>query len=150
MAIYAITTEGEEALAAATAETLLQIRGSTITRARLLTWSVSFDGTTATNEPVLVELVRQSTDGTATGATEIAFDPVDPAAQCTGFHSFTAEPTVSATLEQHNIHPMGGILVREYPPGREPVVDDATTSRLAIRITAPNVVNAVGFMHWEE
>lgn len=148
--IYAATTEGEEGLAAATAETLLQLRGATSTKARIVAWGVSFDGVSATAEPVLVELRRQTTDGTATGAVEPKFDADDPTAAVTAFHSFSAEPTQGDRLESYEIHPQGGLFVREYPPGREPVLDDVTTSRIGIVATAPATVNAVAWIQWAE
>lgn len=148
--LYGATTEALEALSAATAETLVQLRGATATKARVVAWGVSFNGTTPTAEPVLVELLRQTTDGTGTGATEAKYDPDDPTAAITAFHSFTAEPTAGERLEQVLVHPQGGIYIREYPPGREPVLDDATTSRMAIRATAPAAVSAVAWIQWAE
>lgn len=150
MAVYAITTEGEEALAATTAETLVQIRGTTQAKAKIVAWGVSFDGVTATDAPVVVSFGRQTTDGTGTGATEVKFDADDPSPGCTGFHSFSAEPTLGDVFETYNIHPQGGLFVREYPPGREPVMDDATTSRIGLVATAPAAVNAVAWIQWEE
>ena len=149
--IYAVTTEGEEALAAATRETLLQVRGATSTKARIVRWGVSFDGVTASDAPVLVDLERQTTDGTGVGATEAALDPDDPTAACTAFHTFSGtQPTAGDKLEQHEVHPQGGLLMVEYPPGREPIIDSATSSRIAVVATAPAIVNAVAFIHWEE
>lgn len=147
--LYSITTEAVEALTTA-AETLLQLRGVTTRKGRVISWGVSFDGATSTAVPVQVRLLYQSTDGTATGATEIPLDPDAPAALITGFHSFSAEPTAGSVLEHHYVHPQGGNLIREYPPGREPVLDNATSSRIAIEVTAPAAVNAVAFLTWEE
>ena len=152
MAVYSITTEAEEALGAGTLETLLQLRGATTSKAKIIAWGVSFDGVTATDAPVLVQFCRQTSDGTtSTAATEVKFDADEPAAGCTGFHSFGAtEPTIGDVLELYEIHPQGGLFVREYPPGREPVLDDAATSRIAIVATAGAAVNAVAWMQWEE
>lgn len=150
MARYTITTEGEEALAAATAETILQLRGATTTKAKLIEIGVSFDGTSPTAEPVRIRVLRQTTDGTATGASEEKDDPDDPTAGCTGFHSFTAEPTAGGVLRDFELHPAGLPFVLQWPLGREPVLDDATTSRVGIECTAPAVVNATGWITWEE
>jgi hypothetical protein len=150
MQIYTIAVQTEEPLGAATRECVLQLRGVTTTKARVVAWGISFDGVTSAAEPVLVHLERQSTDGTATAATEEALDPDDAAAVVTGFRTFTAQPTSSNILEVYNIHPMGGGLVREYPPGREPVLDNATSSRIGITVTAPAAVNAVAWLMWEE
>ena len=151
MAIYSVTTEGEEALGAGTAETVIQLRGSTSTKARVIAWGISFDGVTSTDAPVVVNFLRQTTDGTGTGATEAKFDADDPAATCTAFHTFSStEPTSGDILEQYEIHPQGGLFVREYPPGREPVLDDAATSRIGIACTAPAAVNVLAWLQWEE
>jgi hypothetical protein len=148
--IYSVTTEGEEALAAATLETLVQLRGGTAVKAKVVKWSVSFDGVSATEAPVVVRLIRQTTDGTGTGATEVAWDPDNPTSNITSFHSFSAEPTPGEVLETYEVHPQGGCLIVEYPPGREPTVDNATSSRIAIDATAPAAVNAVAYLVWEE
>src|SRR5688572_30205052 len=108
--IYSVTTEGEEALAAATAETLVQLRGATAVKAKVVKWSVSFDGVSSTEAPVVVRLLRQTTDGTGTGATEVAWDPDNPTANITSFHSFSAEPTAGEVLETYEVHPQGGCL----------------------------------------
>lgn len=149
MAIYSITTEGEEALAAATAETLLQLRGATTVKAKIIEWGVSFDGVSVTAEPVRVRVLRQTSDGTGSAATEAKWDADDPAAGCTGFHSFSAEPAAGEVLVDMEVHPQAGVLI-QYPLGREIILDDAATSRLGIEVTAPAVVNAVGHLVWEE
>lgn len=148
--VYSITTEAEEALAAATAETILQLRGATTVKAKIIEWGISFDGVSATEAPVQVRLLRQTTDGTATGASEVVWDADNPTANCTGFHSFTAEPTAGDVLAHYEIHPQGGSLVIQYPLGREPTLDNATTSRIAIEANAPAVVNCTAYLVWEE
>lgn len=150
-AVYAATTEAEEALVAATAETLLQLRGATTTKAKIVAWSVSFDGIVATDAPVVVRLLRQTTDGTGTAATEAPLDPDSPTAGVAALHTFSStEPTAGDVIETYEVHPQGGSIVREYPPGREPTLDNAATSRIGIEATAPVGVNAVAWVHWEE
>jgi hypothetical protein len=151
MACYAITTEGEEALTTST-ETVLQLRGAAASRGKLVAWGISFDGVDSTAAPIQIDLLRQTTDGTATAATEGAFDAADPATPAvTGHHSFIAEPTPGVVLESMHVHPQGGLIIREYPPGREIFIEAATTSRLGIRVVTPGAaVNCVAFMHWEE
>jgi hypothetical protein len=149
--VYSITTEGEEALAAATAETLLQLRGHANTKAKIIEIGVSFDGVSTSEAPVVVRLLRQTTDGTSTGATEIAWDPDNPTPLCTGFHSHTStEPTAGDVLATWEVHPQGGSLVVQWPLGREPTLDNATTSRIGLEVNAPAAVNAVAYMVWEE
>lgn len=148
--VYSATTEGEEALAAATAETLLALIGATTTKAKLVEWGVSFDGTSATAAPVVVRLVRATADGTGSTATEKPWDPDAPTAAVAAKHSYTAEPTKETqALVEMEVHPQGGVIV-QYPLGREPVIDNATTSILCIEATAPAIVNALAYMVWEE
>lgn len=149
MSIFSITTEAEEALAAATAETVLQLRGVTTTKAKIIEWGVFFDGVSATEQPVRVRVIRQTTDGTASAATEAEWDEDGPEALVTGFHSFTAEPTVGEVLADYNVHPQAGIAM-QYPLGREIVLSAATTSRIGIECTAPAIVNVAAYLVWEE
>jgi len=148
--VYSVTTEGEEALAAATAETIIQLRGSTACKAKVIEWGISFDGTSGTAEPVRVRLLRQTTDGTGTGATEVAWDPDNPTANCTALNTFSStEPTAGEVLAEYEVHPQTGIVI-QYPLGREPVLDNAATSRIAIEATAPATVNCSAYLVWEE
>lgn len=150
MAIYAGTTEGSEALAAATEETLVQVVSATTVKPRIVAWGVSFDGTTSDDTPVRVRLARQTTAGTRSTGAEVAFDLDAPTAATSCFHSFTAAPTLGDVLEDVYVHPQGGIYIKEYIPGREPVLDNLTTSRIGITVNAPAIVNAVAWIHWEE
>lgn len=149
--VYSITTEGEEALAAATAETVLALIGSTVVKGKVIEWGVSFDGTSATAEPVRVRVLRLTADdGTrTTTVTEAKWDPDSPDANCVGRHSFTAEPTKGDVLKDYEIHPQGGIAI-QYPLGREITLDNSTSAGVAIECTAPATVNVVGYLVWEE
>lgn len=147
MAIYSVTSEGEEAVSAA--ETILQLRGATTTKAKLRGFSVSFDGTSATAEPVIVRLLRQTTDGTASAATEVKYDPDAPAAACTAFHSFTAEPTAGDVLFTVHVHPQGG-WSEWFPEDCCPFLDDVATSRVGLEVTPGAAVNVVASLIWQE
>jgi len=147
---YTITTEGEEALAAATAETVVQARGTTATKAKCFGFGVSMDSTSASAEPALVQVMRQTTDGTASAATEAKWDADDPAAGVTGFHTFTAEPTSGEVLREFELHPTGVPYSEERSLGREWVMDDAATSRIGIKVTAPAAVNVTAWLDIEE
>lgn len=145
--LCAMTTEAEEALAAATAETVWQLLGVANRSIPIVEFGISFDGVTATAEPVLVELVSQSTAGTATGATEVTIKG-SGTPQVTGQHSFTAEPTLVNRLAGWEVHPAGGLFVVQFPLGREPTLEGAT--RIGLRCTAPAAVNCFSYVWWEE
>lgn len=138
----------DQALAAATAETLLQLGTPSTRRAKLCEWGVSFDGITAVDEPVLVELLRQTTGGTASAATEVPQDQADPAALVVAQSAFTVEPTAGDVLEAHRVTPNGGLIVKTYALLEEPVMN--VSAYLGLRVTAPDVVNATAYFIWQE
>lgn len=150
--IFSATTEGEEALTAATAETVIALIGATAVKAKIIEWGVAFDSTSATAEPVQVRIIRTTADdGTATAATEVQWsDPDNPTANCAAKHSYTAEPTKAAQPLFHTeVHPQGSIII-QYPLGREIGLDNSTSAGVAIECTAPAGVNAVAYIVWEE
>lgn len=150
--VFSATTEAEEALAAATAETVIALIGATQVKAKIVEFGVSFDGTSATAEPVRIRMVRTTADdGTSTAATEVQFsDPDNPTPNCAAKHSYTAEPTkASQAMAEWQVHPQAG-LVMQYPLGREPGLDNTTSNGIAIEVTAPAVVNCSAYIIWEE
>lgn len=151
-ALFSATTEGEEALAAATAETVIALMGVAAVHGKLVEFGISFDGVTAAAEPVQIELYRITANGTATGATEAKWDLASGVtAQITAHHSYTVEPTKTDRLACWEVHPQGGSLVIQYPLGREPTISNGSTSSgLAIVATAPAIVNVVAYVVWEE
>lgn len=145
---FAITTQGEEAVAATTRETVLQLRAGSAIRGEIIAWGVSFDGTDPAAAAVVVDLEFQSTDGTASAATNAALDSTNPkTAVITGHRAFSAQPTAGNKLEQHEVHPQGGNLIREYPPDARPTFSN---TRIGISVTAPAAVNVSAWIHWVE
>jgi hypothetical protein len=141
---YSVTTEGEEALAASTLETLVQIRGHAGAKTAIVEWGVGLDATAAGT--ALAGLARQTTDGTGSAASEVPWDADDPAASFTGFHSFSAEPTTGDYLAQYEVPENGGQIIMQYPLGREIIVDSATTARVGLVVTATQTCNAVAYL----
>ena len=128
------------ALVAATAKTVLQVATPATKRGRLLELQVSFDGVTAGNSPVLVELLRQTTAGTMTANTPNPHDSAAPASLLTASTNATAEPTAGVVLKRWRITPNGGVLVLpEGDPVRNAVIP--VSGFLGIRCTAAQVVN---------
>jgi hypothetical protein len=150
--LFSATNEGEEALAAATTETVIALIGATAVKGKLVEFGISFDGVSATAEPVVVRMIRTTADdGTATGATEVQFsDPDNPTPNCAVKHSYTAEPTKAAQpLAVWKVHPQAGLVI-QWPLGREPGLDNTTSNGIAFDCTAPAVVNADAYLVWEE
>lgn len=147
MPIYSVRSINES-VAAATAETLLQIVAPTNARVAIKEWGISFNGVTAADAPVDVDIMRQTTAGTASAFTPLKFDPDAPAARSTALTLFTAEPTASDILMTYQVTPTGGLFVIQYPEGDEPIVVNG--GRFALRVTAAQVQVATAYMLFKE
>lgn len=90
--------------------TLLQVLAATDRPAKIAEVSVSFKGTNNLGEPILVQLLRQTTAGTASVCTPAKGSDSDAnAIQVSGQKNFTVEPTASDVLEQWEVHPQQGL-----------------------------------------
>lgn len=142
------TTEGEEAVTSATAETILGIRGVTTLKTELAEFSLSGDQEPTTSVGnIQWRLLYQSTDGTATGATELQSDPDDPTPALTCFRHYTAEPTASTVIAEGEI-PANGEVYRYWADGEGPIVDSATTSRIGLECTSSVSINVKAHWAW--
>lgn len=140
-------TASEVALVAATAKTVAQIVAPTNQSLAIHGISVTFDGTSNTAEPAIVEVLRQTTAGTMTARNPLKTKDTSTALQATGQVNATAEPTAGDVLRAFHIHPQAGAVI-PLPLEREIVV--AGGGRLGIRITAPANVNCLTTMDGEE
>lgn len=147
---YTVETNGDQALAAATAETVLSVVNAANALIRIVELGISFDGISATAEPVTVELMgsTEATAGTSTTHTAAQVRGPTRTAQATAKRGFSAEPTVLTCWKRWLVHPQAGIVI-QFPLGREP--EQVTTAdAIVVRCTAPAVVNVQGYMEWEE
>lgn len=130
--------------------TLLQLVAPANQRVAVKQISIGFDGTVNTNQPVLVQIMRQTTAGTVSGPSA-TIKPKDndigTAVQSTVQDGFTAEPTYSDVLWTMTIHPQTGCVYPLPIPG-EIVVKGG--GRLAVVCTAPQAVNAICTVEGEE
>lgn len=143
----AITAEGEEAVTATTTETIVQVRGVTTGQYEVteIGLSADYEPTGADPEIVFWELLYQTTDGTATGATEVG-RPDGPTPAITGFHTFTAEPTGGNGIRMGHFPAAGGEMQRYWADGDGPKIDDATSSRIGLRVTTTVNCNVTGYI----
>lgn len=145
---FSIPTGGEIGLSAATAKTILQARTPTNQAAALLGFAVSFDGTSATAEPVLVELVRYSSNGSMTSAAGQKDDPGrQETIQTVGVKNATVEPAADSVIRYWDVHPQTGY-ERHFGADEEIIVPGG--GRIGLRCTAPASVNVAGFINLEE
>jgi hypothetical protein len=141
----------ETALSASTTRTLIQVIPASDRPVKLLELGCSFDGVDGTKEPVLVELVRESTGGTASALTLVKDqEQSSQAIVATARSGFSStEPTTGDVLRSWEVTPAGGLLVVQWPLDREPM---ALSNRLAVRVTTGSGVtnNVVAYMTCEE
>ena len=137
----------EVALGAAAVKTVIQVAAPANQRLVLKKWGVSFDGVSATAEPVQVELLRQTTAGTMSSLTPVRRSAGSETAQATAAHTATVEPTAGDILDSVEVHPQAGYV--ELVP-YDARIEVPGGGRIAIRATAPAAVNARAVLVWEE
>jgi len=139
-------------------KTMLQVKAGTTVAARIIEWGISFDGSAAAT-PIRCELIETDVGATVTAATaneltkldHAALNGGDPTASLfqvgTGATGFTATtegtPTAVRIFDLQLVAPTNQY-VKQYPLGREPVIQAVKFAR--IRITAGAAVNAYVYM----
>jgi hypothetical protein len=148
VALYCVSVDAI-ALSAATAKSVIELGTGSGDRARIVQWSVTFDGTSATATPVKVEVGRFSAAvTTATSFTPVKLDAAEGAAAITAKHSTSTEGAGTAdAVEIYRVPPTSG-MVLQYPLGREWVV--GTSGFWRMRLTAAATVNATVQVTWDE
>jgi hypothetical protein len=130
------------------AKTLMQIVAPTNQRVILIEFGISFRGTSATDPPVLVELLRQTTAGTMTSLTLVKADQsIAETIQSTAQHTSTGEPTAGDVYKSFNVHPQRGII---WQPGPLDQLMIPGGNRLGLRCTVGTTQNADVYMLCEE
>ncbi len=154
MQYVADTGSGAIALAAATAKTVLMIQSTAAISGQLVECGVFFDGVTAANTPVLIELVKSTNATNSTpGTNNTTVTPIQArgdgntngnglAATFTAFANSTSEPTVLVVLKRWLVSPTSGLLY-QAPLGRETAI--IPSMGLGLRVTAPQIVNVRAF-----
>lgn len=156
MALFTAYAETPYVVLTADTSSIMEVLGDADVTAKLVEFSISFNGTTASQAPILVKLRQITATGTGTACTEVAVQRTGKTApQCQAKHTLTVEPTMVATvaLGQWYVHPQGGLLVVQYPLGREPVICDGSGSQgLALELTSASGVTPTAACHmtWDE
>lgn len=139
------------ALVAATAKTIFELATPTTTGIVPLCWWVEFDGVTASNVPVKVEIGRFSaavTTATTATPTKVNYGNNSLASQCTTKFATTAEGAGTATdVEIHRVSPTSGLIWQESL-GMEWTMGVSGFWR--IRCTAAAAVNVTFGFRWTE
>lgn len=128
---------------ASTTVSLIQVLAGTNHKMTLREVGVMFNGISATGNHVQVDLLRQSTAGTASALTlvkDVEEDgtTIDASAQ----ETFTVEPTAGDVLRSWYVHPQGHLIL--------PIegVTVASGGRLAIRAITPGTHTSIDCFPW--
>lgn len=150
-------TSGGAFAVATTGKTLLKLLSGSTNPPTLVEFGISFDGTTATAVPALVELCAgdETTAGTAGSIGTVkmirGYPSYTPISTLSG--QYSAEPTNLVAIKQWYVPALMGLLVVQFPLGREALGQiSATTSMksICLRVSAPAAVNARAYFEWEE
>lgn len=146
---YSAAVGAAVALAAATPKTVLSVTAPAQFGVDLKKFRVAFDGVTAANSPVLVELCYSTaaTAGTSTAGTVLQAYGRTITAGFTSAYNYTVEPTVLTTLDRWTLTPNGGVVIYDFPLGDTP--DSAVSQGFALRLTAAQAVNVNGTFWFE-
>ena len=137
-----------EALAAATAETVIQLVAAANHRVVLVGYGSGTRGTSNTETPGQVDILRQTTAGTASALTLVkADDSIADSLLTTAQQDFTAEPTSGDVLRRHSVHPQAGIDIRDAY-SRELILGGG--DRIGMRLTYAQVQTADCYLDFEE
>jgi hypothetical protein len=136
---YILSTD-TVALSTATAKTVAHIATPATGRIKLSYISIAMDGA-ASATPARVDLLRQTTAGTATSTTPNPIDPDAPASLTTCTKNCTSEPTASTILYSWYIPNGGQTFMINFAPGEEPLVQES--GRIGIRINSPLACNSI-------
>lgn len=152
---WVLQTEGAIALAAAgTAKTVLNAVASAGMLLMATEVRVSFDGVTASEKPILVELCRSTQAGNGTGSSAVTARQVrgNPGATAgmSGYKNYSTEPTVLTPVREWLVDPYKGAEWVQLPLGRE--VESLIAGGLCLRMTIPSggaAVNARAYIEVE-
>jgi len=142
-----VAQTAEIALAAATAKTLIQLVAASNRMVKVTGWAVFFDGTSATAEPVQIEVMRQTSAGTMSSLTPVKTGAYSDTLQTSAQHSASSEPSASDVVAIAECHPQAGY-EKVLPPDQ--YIWMAGGTRLGIKVTAPAIVNARAVIYFEE
>lgn len=146
MALYTVHMRARQ-LTGTTVQTLVQVTSPSGGFCYVVGWGISFEGVTAANEPVLVDLLRQTTAGTASSFTPVELNEGARAASSTAQNTFTAEPTAGDILHPEYVDPEGAFSVI-YEERLRPVFSNG--GRVGLRGLANDTVNATAWLTFEE
>ena len=151
MTIFSSSLSNKVALSSATTQTIVQLQSPSDAAVRIIEWGVSFDGVDSADTPAVVQLAYQGSVMTSSNSI-IPFPWGGQGAQasrCSAhFDSNLTAPSELSVTETHLVTPIGGLYNKQYPLGREPVVEGGDFFGIQVRVS--DDVNCSGFIVHEE
>ena len=150
--LIATLNTAEQTLSTATTKTLIQLISPANHRVKILAWGISFSGVSGTAEPVVCELVQQSTAGTMSALTPVkqnVGDPETPLSTAQQNAGPAGEPGYVNSIARVEVHPQGGFQ-ETFPFGQEVLLGGSSSVRVGLRATAPAGVDCIPFIRFEE
>lgn len=129
------------------AKTVLQIVAPTNQRLKIKSWGIFCKGISATDAPLRVRLLRQTTAGTMSALTLVKRGIATETIQSSAQHTATAEPTAGDILAIREVHPQGGYY-EILSPGDEIKVPGG--GRVGIEVLAGVSISVVPEIVFEE
>lgn len=144
-ALDLVANSGSQAVAAATAETILQLTAAANHRIRVKGFSVTVAGTTPVD--LTLRVVRQTTAGTSgTVVTPIKIEPgAAETIQTTAATNFSAEPTSTDVLSYMRLQ---GSYKEIFPLGGELII--AGGGRIGIEVNCTAIATVAAEFRFEE
>lgn len=149
---WSLVTGAVVALVAATPKTVLQFISPNANMLEVLSeLLVSFDGTSNTAVPVIVQVLRKTAAATMTAQARAKIKDTSTAlvtdAANTGYNA-SAEGTDGAVLATWHVHPQAGVI---YPvPLPDGEIEIPGSGIIAVKINAPANVNCLATFKGEE
>ncbi len=144
-----VTAPSVVALTGGTAKTVLQVVAPSNQALMIKGIQITFDGTSSTATPGIVQLVRQTTAGTMSSATPVKAPRSDEGEtlQSTAQYNATAEPTAGDVDRTFHVHPQLGFIY-EFPYGDFLKIPGG--GRLGIKCNFPASVNCQPSVWYDE
>lgn len=129
-------------------KTLIQLVAAANHAVEIKEVGIGFHGVNNTHEPILVQLIRQSTAGTMSAATPVkADDSGGDTFDTTAQHTATAEPTGGDVLRSWTVHPQTSLIFQTHDEA--PIIIGAG-DRVGLVVTAANSVSSDSYICFVE
>ena len=146
--VHAVARTSQQAFVAATIESLMQLTAAANHRFAITRYGVGSEGIVNTEQPAIVELLRQSTVATGAALTLRHKKGGHPdTIETTALDAITVEGTAGDILRAHTLHPQANMDLGDNF-SEEEEVDPA--GRIALRLTFPQAQTVSGYIDIEE